>query len=80
MKLVRVVAQRMKIFNTKIKEHRAKLDLKQEDLASLVNVRRETIGNVENGRYNPSLKLAMDIAEVFGCKVEDLFTLVKKQK
>lgn len=37
------------------------------------NVRRETIGNLENRKYNPSLRLAMDIAAVFGCTVEELF-------
>ena len=35
---------------------------------------RETIGNLENGRYNPSLKLAMDIAKIFDTTVEDIFT------
>ena len=39
-----------------------------------MGVRRETIGNLEAGRYNPSLRLAMDIAKVFGCTVEDIFT------
>lgn len=58
---------------TKIREYRAKHDMKQEDLAGLVGVRRETIGNLENGRYNPSLKLAMDIAKIFGVTVEELF-------
>lgn len=58
---------------TRIKEYRAKHDMKQEELAALVGVRRETIGNLENGRYNPSLKLAMDIAKVFGVTVEELF-------
>jgi putative transcriptional regulator len=38
-----------------------------------VGVRRETIINLEKGRYNPSLKLAMDIAKIFSCTVEDLF-------
>ena len=38
-----------------MKEHRARLGLKQEELAKLVGVRRETIGNLEKGRYNPSL-------------------------
>ena len=47
--------------------------MKQDDLARRVGVRRETIGNLEAGKYNPSLKLAMDIAAVFGCHVEDLF-------
>ena len=64
------------IFKTTIKEYRAKFNLKQDDLAKLVGVRRETIGNLEAGRYNPSLKLAMDIAKVFNCTVEDLFMFI----
>lgn len=59
---------------TKIKEYRAKFNLKQGDLAELVNVRRETIIRLEKGTYNPSLKLAMDIAKVFNATVEDMFT------
>ena len=47
--------------------------MKQEDLAALVGVRRETIGHLENGKYNPSLKLAFDIAKVFQTTVEELF-------
>ena len=43
------------------------------ELAEMVGVRRETIGKLENGKYNPSLKLAMDIARVFGKSVEDVF-------
>ena len=39
----------------------------------MVHVRRETIGKLENGKYNPSLKLAMDIAKVFGKPVEAIF-------
>ena len=58
---------------TRIRELRARDRLSQEELAQKVGVRRETIGNLENGRYNPSLKLAMDIARVFGCTVEELF-------
>ena len=59
---------------TRIRELRARDRLSQEELAQKVGVRRETIGNLENGRYNPSLKLAMDIAQVFGTTVEDVFT------
>lgn len=59
---------------TKIKEYRAKLGLTQEELAHLVGVRRETIVHLEGGRYNPSLKLAMDIARVLGATVEELFS------
>ena len=58
---------------TRIREYRLQARMNQEELAQRVGVRRETIGNLENGKYNPSLKLAMDIAQVFGCTVEDLF-------
>lgn len=61
---------------TKIKEYREKIGMTQAELAELVNVRRETIVCLENGRYNPSLKLAMDIAKVFDTKVEDLFLFI----
>ena len=59
---------------TRIKEYRARYNMSQSDLAGLVNVRRETIGNLENGKYNPSLKLARDIARIFETTVEELFT------
>lgn len=59
---------------TKLKEYRAKSDMKQGDLAELVGVRRETIIRLEKGLYNPSLKLAMDIAKVFGTTVEEIFS------
>ena len=58
---------------TKLKEYRERDDLKQAELAELVGVRRETIVNLEKGKYNPSLKLAMDIAQVFHTTVEELF-------
>jgi len=57
----------------RIKEFRAKRDLTQDDLARIVQVRRETIVFLEQGKYNPSLKLAYDIAKVFGLRIEDLF-------
>ena len=58
---------------TKVKEYREKAGLKQSELAELVHARRATIVHLENGRYNPSLKLAMDIAKVFHVAVEELF-------
>jgi len=58
----------------RIKELRAKYNLTQEELASKVGVRRETIVFLEQGKYNPSLKLAYDIACVLGTKVDDLFS------
>ena len=59
---------------TKLKEYRAKYDMKQGELAEKVGVRRETIIRLEKGQYNPSLKLAMDIAKLFGTTVEELFS------
>jgi len=58
---------------TRIKEYREQRKLTQGELAAMVGVRRETIVHLENGRYNPSLKLAMDIAKVFDTTVEELF-------
>lgn len=58
---------------TKIKEYRAKYNLTQEELADKVGVRRETIVFLEQGKYNPSLKLAYDIAKIFKITIEELF-------
>lgn len=63
------------MIKNRIKEFRARHDMKQEDLARRVGVRRETIGNLEKGRYNPSLVLAWHIAEVFGVPIEEIFTV-----
>lgn len=63
----------MPVLKTRIHEYRRERGMQQSELARRVGVRRETIGNLENGKYNPSLKLAMDIAHVFDCTVEDLF-------
>ena len=61
---------------TKIKEYREKAGYK---LAEMVGARRETIVHLENGRYNPSLKLAMDIAKIFNVAVEELFEFVDSE-
>ena len=61
------------MIKNRIKEFRAKYDLKQEELAAKVGVRRETIGNLEKGKYNPSLVLAWNIAKVFGVSIEEIF-------
>lgn len=59
---------------TKIKEYRAKTGMTQGELAEKTGVRRETIIRLEKGQYNPSLKLALDIAAVFETTVEELFS------
>jgi putative transcriptional regulator len=58
---------------TKIKELRARYNLTQEDLAKKVGVRRETIVFLEKGKYNPSLKLAHDVAKELKTTVDELF-------
>ena len=59
--------------DNRIKECRAKFNLTQDDLARKVGVRRETIVFLEKGKYNPSLKLAWDIAQVFKMPIEEVF-------
>ena len=61
------------MIKTRIREYRAKYNMKQEELAARVGVRRETIGNLEKGRYKPSLVRAWKIAQVFGVPIEELF-------
>jgi putative transcriptional regulator len=58
---------------TRIKEYRAKLNLTQDQLANLVGVRRETIVFLEQGKYNPSLKLAHDVAVALKTSIDNLF-------
>jgi len=58
---------------TAIKEHRARMNLTQEQLADKVGVRRETIVFLEKGKYNPSLRLAHDVAVALGSKIDELF-------
>ncbi|SDD80888.1 helix-turn-helix transcriptional regulator [Peptococcus niger] len=64
------------MIKNRMKEFRARYNMKQEDLARKVGVRRETIGNLENGRYNPSLVLAWNIAKEFGVTIEDVFEVL----
>lgn len=66
----------MPTLKTNLKEYRENKNMKQSELAELVGVRRETIVHLENGKYNPSLKLAMDIAKIFGVTVEELFEFI----
>jgi len=61
------------VLKTRIKELRARYGLTQEDLARLVQARRETIIYLEKGKYNPSLRLAHDIARALKTTIEELF-------
>jgi putative transcriptional regulator len=59
--------------NIRIKEFRTRQSLTQDDLAKAVGVRRETIVFLEQGKYNPSLRLAHDVARALHSKIDDLF-------
>jgi putative transcriptional regulator len=58
---------------TRIKEYRSRHNLTQEKLASMVGVRRETIIFLEQGKYNPSLRLAYTVARALHATLEELF-------
>ncbi|VVC00024.1 Helix-turn-helix [uncultured archaeon] len=58
---------------TRMKELRAKYNMTQEELAKKVGVRRETILFLEQGKYNPSLKLAHDVAHALKSKIDEVF-------
>jgi len=58
---------------TRIKEFRVKKNMTQEELANKVGVRRETIVFLEQGKYNPSLKLAHDVAKSLKSSIDTLF-------
>lgn len=57
----------------RIRELRKEKKISQEELATMVNVTRQTIISLENGRYNASLTLAYDIAKYFGKSIEEIF-------
>lgn len=61
-----------------IKKFRNQKDITQADLASEVGVSRQTINAIETGKYDPSLELALKIADYFEIKVEELFSLEKE--
>lgn len=57
----------------RLEEIRKKQGIKQEDLATILEVSRQTIGSLENGRYNPSIILAFKIAKYFNMSIEEIF-------
>lgn len=60
-------------FTCNLKKYRQLAELTQDELAQLVGVRRETIIRLEAGKYNPSLKLAIDISRVVKTPIEEIF-------
>lgn len=57
----------------RLEQLRKERGIKQEDLANALEVSRQTIGSLENGRYNPSIQLAFKIAKYFKLRIEDIF-------
>lgn len=57
----------------RLEELRKANGIKQEELAEALEVSRQTIGSLENGRYNPSIQLAFKISRYFGMPIEDIF-------
>lgn len=57
----------------RLEEIRKERGIKQEELAAALEVSRQTIGSLENGRYNPSITLALKLARYFNMSIEDIF-------
>ncbi len=63
----------MQAVKNRLEEIRKGRGITQEELAAALEVSRQTIGSLENGRYNPSILLAFKIARYFGMRIEDIF-------
>lgn len=74
------IAGRRKRMKNRIEELRKQNGLKQEELANALEVSRQTIGSLENGRYNPSIQLAFKIARYFHMSIEDIFIYEEEQE
>jgi putative transcriptional regulator len=64
----------------RLEELRKERGIRQEELASALEVSRQTIGSLENGRYNPSIVLAFKIARYFRMSIEDIFIYEEEPK
>lgn len=64
----------------RLEELRKQRGIKQEELAAALEVSRQTIGSLENGRYNPSITLAFKIAKYFDMLIEDIFIYEEETK
>ena len=64
----------------RIEELRKERGIKQEELALILEVSRQTISSLENGRYNPSIILALKIGRFFALPVEEIFIFEEEEK
>ena len=65
--------ERRRTVKNRLEEIRKERGIKQEELAAALEVSRQTIGSLENGRYNPSIILAFKLARYFNMSIEDIF-------
>ena len=68
------------VLKNRLKEHRAALNVNQQEVGRLCGVSRQTISLIERGDYSPSIVLAMKLADVCGVKVEDIFYLQEENE
>jgi putative transcriptional regulator len=66
--------------NNRLEKIRKQRGINQEELAKALEVSRQTIGSLENGRYNPSILLAFKIARFFGMTIEEIFIYEEDEK
>ena len=71
--IVRKGDERMPLYN-RLKEHRARLGVNQQEMGRMAGVSRQTISQIERGDYSPSVTLALKLAQICGATVEDLFS------
>ena len=64
----------------RLEQLRKERGVRQDALADALGVSRQTIGSLENGRYNPSIVLAFKIARYFGMQIEDIFIYEEESK
>ena len=64
----------------RLEELRRQRGIKQEELAAELKVSRQTIGSLENGRYNPSIQLAFKISRYFGMSIEEIFIYEEEKR
>ena len=72
--------ERRRAMKNRLEEIRKERGIKQEELAAALEVSRQTIGSLENGRYNPSIVLAFKLARYFDMRIEDIFIYEEKKR
>lgn len=68
-----------KLVENQIKDYRMQLGLTQKELAEMAGVSRQSIISIEQGKYIPSLPLALKFARIFNCATDELFQLVEDE-